>query len=265
MASIWKKNPSEKKQPEEKQSEKKEQLEYRDVNQSSVHCASGDHCKMNKTIEPQHTFHKCKDCDGWMCSPLCWVSLEEGVFLCATCGSMKQPAKKSDESTGANTSLRSEKIDSTSGGDVKQFELLKKVCKSKIDCSSCTSESCDNNGNQLWSVTIANKDSSTRTFKTALCRPCSLLDVDKKHMENKERRIEEEKQPSVAVLARVMEETSKKKRGSPGENSPESSCESASELISTCHSKLFSSPRQHAARQFFIMKLFLKLTAKSWM
>jgi hypothetical protein len=90
-----------------------------------------------------------------------------------------------------------EKIESTSGGDVKKFEILKKVCKSKIGCSSCTSESCDKNGNHLWSVTITFKDLSTRTFKTALCGPWSLLDVGKKHtMENEERRIEEEKQPS---------------------------------------------------------------------
>jgi hypothetical protein len=98
---------------------------------------------------------------------------------------------------GANsTLLHSEKIESTSGGDVKNFELLKKVCKSKIGCSSRTSESCDNDGNHLWSMTITNKDLSTWTFKTALCGPCSLLDVGEKHMENEEKRIEEEKQPS---------------------------------------------------------------------
>jgi hypothetical protein len=122
MASIWKKKQSEKKHSE-----------YRGSNQSAVQCALGEDCEMNKTIEPHQTFRKCKDCDGRMFSTLCLVSLEEGVFLCAACGSMKQPAKKSDESTGTSMSLWLEKIESTLCGDINQgmnvllFGLLKKV------------------------------------------------------------------------------------------------------------------------------------------
>jgi hypothetical protein len=67
MASIWKK-----KQSEEKQSKKKKQAEYCGDNQSSVQCASGDHCKMNKSIEPHHTFLNVKTVMGGCVPPCVW-------------------------------------------------------------------------------------------------------------------------------------------------------------------------------------------------